>query len=700
ITFVLVDYKGGATFDACADLPHTVGLVTDLDEGLAARALVSLDAEVRRRERLLRDAEAADLGEYRAVAGSPSLPRLVVVIDEFAALAVDVPGFIPSLVAIAQRGRSLGVHLVLATQRPAGVVDDHIRANTNLRLALRLHDRADAIDVVGDPAPAELPRGTPGRAVMRLGPSDLVEFQVASCTAPPRGDGSGSTELEYLVGEIRRASSMVAAGAPHRPWLPALPTELLGVDEPEAVGVVDEPALQRRTPLQWDRSRGNLALFGALHSGTTTTLRAVIRVATAVATPDRLHVYVIDTRGDASLDALAGAHCAGVIRVHEVERVDRLLHRLATELDRRRASAASAASATSATSPTSATAARRPDVVLAVDGLTALRESVDRVERAGPLADLDRILADGPAVGIATIAVVDAARGGGNVLARFAERWVFHLDDPAEAPALGVAAARVPAAIPGRLVVASSGLDAQVALLDPDPLGGDGGPLAIGVLPELVPVAALGRIGARVDPARGHAVRLVVGVEYTSLSAAVLDVPHGEHVMLVGPGRSGRSSALLRLIAAWHAQRPDDLIRVVCPARGSPLAERYGAAASFGEVTDLEAARLIVVDDCERVEDPGDRLTGLMAHRAGEATVLAAGRADALRAVYGHWTAVCRRSRLGLVMAAGSDLDGDLLGVTLPRRTPIPPRPGLAWLVDGPAPTLVQLALDAPTSIS
>ncbi len=170
VTFVLVDYKGGATFDACADLPHTVGLVTDLDDGLAARALVSLEAEVHRRERLLRQSGTTDLAGHRAIAGSPPLPRLVVVIDEFAALAVDLPDFIPALVGVAQRGRSLGVHLVLATQRPAGVVDDHIRANTNLRLALRLHDRADALDVVGDPAPAGLPREVPGRAVMRLGP--------------------------------------------------------------------------------------------------------------------------------------------------------------------------------------------------------------------------------------------------------------------------------------------------------------------------------------------------------------------------------------------------------------------------------------------------------------------------------------------------------------------------------------------------
>jgi S-DNA-T family DNA segregation ATPase FtsK/SpoIIIE len=673
VTFVLVDYKGGATFDACADLPHTVGLVTDLDDGLAARALVSLEAEVHRRERLLRESGATDLAGHRAIVGSPPLPRLVVVIDEFAALAVDLPDFIPALVGVAQRGRSLGVHLVLATQRPAGVVDDHIRANTNLRLALRLHDRADALDVVGDPAPAALPRGVPGRAVMRLGPSDLVEFQIARCTASLDGGDSGRTELELLVGEIRRAMTIAGVAAPHRPWHPPLPVELRDVDEPGAVGLVDEPALQRRTPLQWDRARGNLALFGALGSGTTTALRMIVSAAASVDPPSCLHVYVVDAKGDSSLDALAGAHCAGAIRLPEVERVDRLVRRLAAELDRRRSGSAGD---------------RGPDIVVAIDGLTALRDSLEHVERGSSRAELDRVLADGPAVGIATVAVVDAARGGGTVLARFAQRWVFHLDDPSDAPTLGVASARVPAAIAGRLVVAASGLEAQVAIVERDRPEGDGGPAAVEVLPRCVPARALARTGAH----PGTVVGLPIGVDFTTLSTTVLHLPMGEHVVVVGPARSGRSSALIRLIEAWRELHPGSPVRVICPSRSSPLVQRYDAAVELDGTFDQHA--LIAVDDCERFDDPDGRLAAHLGRVSGAATVFAAGRADSMRAAYGHWTAVCRRSRLGLVMTAGGELDGDLLGAILPRRTPIPARPGLAWLVDGSGQSLVQLALD------
>lgn len=137
MTFVLVDYKGGAAFKDCVDLPHTVGLVTDLDTHLVERALTSLSAELTHREHQLAAAGAKDLEDYLDYAGRrPELapiPRLLIVIDEFASMARELPDFVSGLVNVAQRGRSLGIHLILATQRPSGVVSAEIRANTNLR---------------------------------------------------------------------------------------------------------------------------------------------------------------------------------------------------------------------------------------------------------------------------------------------------------------------------------------------------------------------------------------------------------------------------------------------------------------------------------------------------------------------------------------------------------------------------------------
>ena len=473
LTFVLIDYKGGSTFDACADLPHTVGVVTDLDDRLAERALVSLEAELRRRERLLRRVGADDLDAFRSAGSDRPLPRLVVIIDEFAALAADVPGFLPSLVGIAQRGRSLGIHLVLATQRPAGVVSDEIRANTNLRIALRLQDRADAVDIVGAAEPVSFPRGFPGRAMLRLGAGDTVEFQTAHSSgewrpvqndglrvrseAGPRqpvgADGSAEsspgnvTELTALARAIRAAASLTEVRPPFRPWLDPLPTVLPATSlNGEEVGIIDEPAEQRQAPLRWERLAGNLALIGSLGSGTTTALRTLL-----VAAGDNTQCYVIDARGDGSLEAVAGLPgCGAVVGPHEVERRVRLVRFLADELVRRQAEPAMP----------------RSSIILAVDGLGTLLANLSGPADFEDHARLLRVLTDGVSSGIHTVATIE--RPGAvphSALAALTQRWLFHLEDPAEAATLGVRAVAVPPPIPGRLLLVDRRCEAHLAVL-------------------------------------------------------------------------------------------------------------------------------------------------------------------------------------------------------------------------------------------
>ncbi len=182
LTFVLVDFKGGSAFGSCARLPHVVGVVTDLDEHLVDRALRSLGSELRRRERVFAGAGARDLEDFqrRRAPDTEPVPRLVVVIDELRALVDELPDFVSGLVRLAALGRSLGVHLVLATQRPAGAVTAEVQANVNLRIAFRVRDRADSIDVIDDPGAASLPSDVPGRAMVRGGDGGVLTFQAAS----------------------------------------------------------------------------------------------------------------------------------------------------------------------------------------------------------------------------------------------------------------------------------------------------------------------------------------------------------------------------------------------------------------------------------------------------------------------------------------------------------------------------------------
>ncbi|NNL14468.1 MAG: hypothetical protein HKO82_12380, partial [Acidimicrobiia bacterium] len=294
VTFALIDYKGGSAFDACADLPHVVGLVTDLDRQLGERALRSLRSELRHREEVLRSVGAESLDVLAG--GTSPLPRLVVVIDEFAALAGELPEFLPSLVDVAQRGRSLGVHLIMATQRPAGVVGEAIRANTNLRVALRVQTEADSRDVIDDPVAARLPRRFPGRGFMRLGPGELVAFQTARSSVPAGADRhptpvvrrvrfgcepvigvaqnrveEGPNFLQRLVAVASTAFDTAGRIPPRPVWGEPFPEAVeLGEGrsaDDRMIGLVDEPDLQRIGEFVWRPDKGGLLAFGVADSG-------------------------------------------------------------------------------------------------------------------------------------------------------------------------------------------------------------------------------------------------------------------------------------------------------------------------------------------------------------------------------------------------------------------------------------------------
>jgi S-DNA-T family DNA segregation ATPase FtsK/SpoIIIE len=360
VSFLLVDYKGGAAFAGCEALPHTVGLVTDLDERMAVRVLASLDSEIRRREALLTSVGAHDVSTLRAAGGT--LARLMIVVDEFATLAAELPGFIPGLVSIAQRGRSLGMHLVLATQRPAGVVSPEIRANVTLRICLRVTDVSESNDVIDAPHAASIDRHTPGRAYLRAG-RQLLAFQTARVAAASTGDdGSisvtpldgwrrvptapvadtcGEADLSRLVDVARTAA--IGTTPPHRPWLPPLPSSVdldtvqhADVAEPVSphrvpVGLLDLPDEQRQSPLTIDLGEGGTVLVaGSARSGRSTLLRTLAVSAATQFRPDQLHIHAIDAGGSGLTELAALPHIGTIATARNgFELTARLVTRLA-----------------------------------------------------------------------------------------------------------------------------------------------------------------------------------------------------------------------------------------------------------------------------------------------------------------------------------------------------------------------------------
>lgn len=312
LTFLLVDYKGGSAFDGIRDLPHVVGVLTDLDPAESERALTSLRAELHRRERL---AAARSVGGIDEGAGgsAAAVPHLVVLIDEFATLAVELPAFLAGVLDIAQRGRSLGLHLVLATQRPAGVVTPAMRANISTRICLRVTDSVDSLDVIGSPDAARLPAGVPGRAIVAgRGAPRTFQTALVSCPAPPdlvvaarfadtdagRGKHPAAAEprrretiLHALVAAARSAST--DRPVPRRPWTPPLPADFVPTDDhPHCLALADLPEEQERRPL--DVPDASVLVVGPAGSGRSTALRRIALVAAGRGA----ELIVVDGAGD------------------------------------------------------------------------------------------------------------------------------------------------------------------------------------------------------------------------------------------------------------------------------------------------------------------------------------------------------------------------------------------------------------------
>jgi S-DNA-T family DNA segregation ATPase FtsK/SpoIIIE len=356
----------------------------------------------------------------------------------------------------------------------------------------------------------------------------------------------------------------------------------------------------------------------------------------------------------------------------------RLVRRLRDEIDRRRAGASG------------------PEIILVIDGLPELRAAFDEPSGFAVLDALDRIITDGAAVGIRIAATAD--RLGAlpvAVLAGFGRRWSFRMADGPSLPR-------------GRAIDSDAGLEIQVgqprrrlaevctevaARSTPD-----GGPRPIGVLPAFVASADLPAPVLDSDPWM-----VPVGIADADLAPAALVLHPGDHVFIGGRSRTGRSSALVLIAERLQAADPDLLVAVLA-LRSSPL-QRCGAELvvidpsglpALGVLRDSRRRAVLLVDDAERVDDDGT-LAALVAAAGPRVHVVAAGRPDVVRSLYGHWTAAVRRSRLGLLLQPDIDVDGDLLGTVLPRRQPVAPTPGRGYLVIEGRPEMVQVA--APANI-
>ncbi|WP_432001877.1 FtsK/SpoIIIE domain-containing protein [Streptomyces sioyaensis] len=524
LNYVLIDYKGGSAFMDCARLPHTVGMVSDLDAHLTERALSSLAAELKRREEILLAAGAKDIEDYNDTRKlHPELepmPRLVLIIDEFASLVAELPDFIEGLVDIARRGRSLGVHLILATQRPAGVVSADIRANTNLRIALRVTDGAESIDVIDAADAASIAKSTPGRGYVRSGAQSLVAVQSARIGGRRRTDGASGpkaslrpldwssysrplpvaassdddgtliTDLAVLVGAVREGAEHMGFAQPRSPWLPPLPERITldvmqGMDTPAPddgdvapipFGLTDLPAQQRRAPFALDLVHGeHTMIVGGARSGRSTALRTLAGSLARTTAPRDAHVYGIDCGSNALLPLVSLPHVGAVVTRDQPDRVRRLIDRLLSEVSRRQQMLAmEGASSAAEQRAAAARDDRLPWMVLLLDGWEGFTQAFEDYNYGQLVEATQRLFREGSAVGLKVVMTADRSGLSGHVASSFAERIVLRLTDPSDYSTAGFQTRDVPKEMPsGRaLRLTDNGAEeTQIALLADDPAG-------------------------------------------------------------------------------------------------------------------------------------------------------------------------------------------------------------------------------------
>ncbi|PFG21007.1 type VII secretion protein EccCa [Serinibacter salmoneus] len=716
LAMVLVDYKGGAAFAPFAGLPHLAGLIDNLadDPQLTERARASIQGEVVRRQRLLKEADSApSITHYREVRRTrgdlPPLPHLFVVVDEFGELLTAEPDFIDLFLQIGRIGRSIGVHLLLSSQRIEGGKLRGLDTYLSYRLGLRTFSEAESQVVLGTADAFRLPP-LPGYGYLKVDTSVYERFHAGYVSGPShepapvlpvaeegtagvievptyntirsRAEGQSTPELhapdvgrtvvEEVVDGLR--------GDPVAPvWLPPLGERIaLGeVLDPQGsgdplqvvIGREDDPTGQRQEPwvLDLTRSGGHVAIIGGPQSGRSTTLRTIAASLALSSTPQQVGVYGMDLTGGGLRRIEAFPHVGGVATRGDAGRLSRLMEEITAMLTLReevfkREQLDSMAQVRARHAQGALPDLPTADIVLLVDGYGALRQDFEHLDPV-----FTRLMVQASSYGIHL--VLTLGRWSELRMAHqsvFGTRIELRLNEPADSTIDRKLAATVPPDSHGRALTDAKTL-AQVALpvlevtesLD---VGEELTRLAERVAaswrgPGAAPIRLLPE---RVDPALLPSVTqepdaVPLGLRQDTMDPFFWEFEDGEqHLVVLGDARSGKSSTL-RFLARGLVERftSEELAIAVVDPRSTlapAIPEPYLAAhaRSGAQVAGLAAS--IAAEMTQRPERPEGSHAPRIVVLVDDYDIVAAGGADPLGALVPHLP-MARDLRLHVVVA-------------------------------------------------
>lgn len=498
VSFVLIDFKGGGMANCFTGMPHIAGTITNLGNQIR-RSMTSLNSELKRRQNMLKEAGVNHIDKYQALFKSGAvnlpMPHLVIVSDEFAELKQQQPEFMNELISIARIGRSLGVHLILATQKPSGVVDDQIWSNTRFRICLKVADKSDSVGMVGVPAAAAIT--LPGRGYVQVGFNEVFELVQTAYTGAEYIpvdkfidkeqqrvsliDGCGqvisSAEVKAAALKNTKKQSQLEAVVNYLAkisvehnikrnliWQEPL-KRILTLSEialyaerkvnknyniSPVVGAIDDPETQSQHPLTVELSdKGHLALFGMPGSGKTTFLQTLIFSAITTYTKDEVNFIILDFGGRVLELFSEAPQVHGVFFPDDIDKFEQLFMQLIDEIEVRR-NKFSRVRQENLSSYRKTTGEKLPAIAVVIDNFGKFYEQCYEYEEV-----LGTIVREGAKYGITIVATANTTNTISYKLSDyFIQKYTLQLSDPSDYTAVvGSTMGMKPEALKGRGLV-------------------------------------------------------------------------------------------------------------------------------------------------------------------------------------------------------------------------------------------------------
>lgn len=471
VAFVIIDFKGGGMANQFEKLPHLVGKITDIDSHEINRSLLSIRAELEKRKRLFAQCGVNHIdqyiGKFRRGEASVALPHLILIVDEFAELKAEQPEFMKELISTARVGRSLGIHLILATQKPAGQVNEQIWSNSRFKLCLKVATREDSMEVLRSPLASEIRE--PGRAYLQVGNNEIFtlfqsaysgasaqsdqngntrEFKISEVSftgkrtvvyerkASHTDDGTKMTQLKALVDYIDKYCIENGIGALPSICMPPLP-EIIDYETVNCcdndvhiikIGIYDDPSNQVQPDVLIDLSEGNVMIIGASQTGKTMLLQTILRRIVEQYSPKHAYIYIVDFGSKILKTYEKLNHVGGVLTDADDERMKNFFKMIREEIERRKEVFSKLGIGSYETYFEFPNEVLIPRIVIFIDNITAFKETHQEYED-----ELLNLCREGVALGITLIVTAKQTAGlSYRYMSNFSTRIGFNCTESSE----------------------------------------------------------------------------------------------------------------------------------------------------------------------------------------------------------------------------------------------------------------------------